>query len=110
MTKGYQIIEIDDLNDFPNHLLVPILLWIISNVSKTNLYTSLIELKIIKVTYLGSYYSIGVKYLTDEIKDFEPVILENFERIKNNSMNDFFNFIKQHSDEIEEICTRLSNE
>lgn len=107
MTNGYQIIEIEELDFLESQrdssMRIAILLWIIKTININLEYVRSVELKVIKVEYLGAYSCIGVKYLNDDIEDFEPIVLDVFEKIKRYSITNFLQFIENNNSEINDI-------
>lgn len=105
--EGYQIIEIDELDDLLNYdrkMFISILLLVINSIKKNHKYDNQIEIKIIKVTYVSSYPSIGVKYLNKNPQDLEDDIINEFKKILNNSnLSVFLSFFNENFDEINKL-------
>jgi hypothetical protein len=103
--EGYQIIEIDELDDLLNYdrkMFITILLLVINSIK--NKYENQIEIKIIKVTYVSSYPSIGVKYLNENFQDLEDDIINEFKKILHNSnLSVFLSFFNENFDEINKL-------
>ena len=109
---GYQIVEIPQLDEIHSVSLFDwdikklMYLWIIHTLNKTLASKGITsyKLELIKVTYSGSYPSIGVEYFEDidDKYDPSPWIIENAKKlVENSSFLDFYNFCVQNKEFIE---------
>lgn len=107
--KGYQLIEpffLPELirQDATLEVCISILCWMVDCLKKEEELKNLpIEIELIKAEYAGAYPCIGIHYLDNSERDWEPEVTAKVEGyFQKPYLSDYYRYLKENSLEIQQ--------